>query len=203
MRSQKGSTTVFIVAGVLLIAAIGGALYLGKSQLTKQRVTTAPQATPTAYSSEDTISWNEYKGEGFTFKYPTNWIKDEDEPGLIYIYDPGVMYEEEVNGGFMIKLPTHFLKILSAERTNKIAKQSANEFINGWKEQIPELDLKRESYKENGIDYEIYDNYGEAERGKIIDISNGRMLVSINSSQEHFKDTSVEAKILSTFKLTN
>ena len=88
---QKGVGVIYILVGVLILAAIGGAYYLGKSSTPKPStpvVSQTPKPTPsstldtnpaptgageTVYTESDrSANWKTYTNTkyGFSFKYP-------------------------------------------------------------------------------------------------------------------------------------
>lgn len=84
MNKQKGSALIFLLVGVLVIAAIGGAYYLGRSTTsTPSPVSTSqiPQPTIPSSSTDETTRWKTYTNNkyGYSFKYPTDWTLEENE----------------------------------------------------------------------------------------------------------------------------
>lgn len=75
---QKGSTLIFLLIGILVIA--GGAFYLGRSSTPKPPPTPVatsqtPQPTPPpSTTSDETVNWKIYKNDQYKieFKYPNN-----------------------------------------------------------------------------------------------------------------------------------
>lgn len=96
---QKGNVLIFLLVGIVVLAAIGGAFYLGRSTLLRQdfagQATPQPSPSPVATSqvatspnpntnpipngTGETASWKTYtnKKVGFSISYPENWILEE------------------------------------------------------------------------------------------------------------------------------
>lgn len=82
MEWQKGQTLIFLLVGVLIIATIAGAFYLGRSstpksspnpQATSQTPSPTQDASHEPTSSAETANWKTYTNDKFSFKYPTEW----------------------------------------------------------------------------------------------------------------------------------
>lgn len=76
---QKGQILIWIIVGAMIIAAAGGAYFLGRSTSPKPPTTPTvvsqtPQPTPTP-SADETANWKTLTSEelGFSIKYPNTW----------------------------------------------------------------------------------------------------------------------------------
>ncbi len=95
---QKGQVIIFLLVGILVITAVGGAYYLYKSTSLKPSTTpTIASQTPrpplTPFSSDtnppltgsiETANWKTYTNQqaGYSFKYPLEWISEEQQLSL-------------------------------------------------------------------------------------------------------------------------
>ena len=82
---QKGQVLVFLLVGILILAAAGGAYIFGKSTSPKPSAnpvvtsqTPQPISSPTPDETVYTeasrsANWKTYNSIGYTFKYPANW----------------------------------------------------------------------------------------------------------------------------------
>lgn len=84
---QRGQIFIFLLIGILIIAGVGGAYYLGRSTSPKPSATPivisqTPQPTPDASreptGSTKTANWKVFESPtyGFSYKYPTDWEND-------------------------------------------------------------------------------------------------------------------------------
>lgn len=78
---QKGQVLIFLLVGILIIAGIGGAFYLGRQ--TTPKSSTIPAVTsqtpqPTPSPSDETANWKTYTNSklGYAIKYPAEKFID-------------------------------------------------------------------------------------------------------------------------------
>ncbi|MBI2330173.1 hypothetical protein HYU94_02190 [Candidatus Daviesbacteria bacterium] len=74
---QKGFTALYLVIALLILAALGGAYYFGRSSIKQPipqpQVSTTPVLTPQPVWDEST-GWETYTSKyGYSIKYPRNW----------------------------------------------------------------------------------------------------------------------------------
>lgn len=84
---QKGNVLIFLLVGIFVIAAIGGAFYLGRQTTLKYSpaplaTSQTPQPTITAQSTsaaDETANWKIYRNNKFNIRlrYPLNWSEPE------------------------------------------------------------------------------------------------------------------------------
>lgn len=68
---------MFGVIAVLILAALGGAYVMGQNKSNQTVNTTALSPSPTP--ADPTADWKTYTGNGFSFKYPTNFELHDEE----------------------------------------------------------------------------------------------------------------------------
>lgn len=81
---QKGNVLIFLLIGIVVLGAIGGAFYFGRSTSPKpspiqMAASQAPQPTIASQPSsvpDETANWKTYTGKNYTFRYPSNWSDD-------------------------------------------------------------------------------------------------------------------------------
>lgn len=92
---QKGQALIFLLIGMLVIVALGGAFYLGRSTISKpspvpvatSQTTLSPTPTQDASrepnSSTETANWKTYTNTklNFSVKYPETWVFKESPEG--------------------------------------------------------------------------------------------------------------------------
>lgn len=89
---QKGFSSIFLVIGLLVIALIGGAIYLGKTNSSnKQSIpSSSPQQATQTPSSDKTADWKTYTNTDYAYqlKYPKtlNTKIPENAPQVFIIY---------------------------------------------------------------------------------------------------------------------
>ncbi|MBI2338360.1 hypothetical protein HYU95_04215 [Candidatus Daviesbacteria bacterium] len=94
--SQKGIAASYIVIGILVLAGLVGAYYLGKQNTpppeNKPIVSESQKPSPaTSATQDETANWKTYTDEkiGFKIKYPDNWEYAElkaGDPLRLYFY---------------------------------------------------------------------------------------------------------------------
>lgn len=100
--AEGGSALIFLLVGIVVLAAVGGAFYLGRSTLLRQdsagQTTSKPSPTPavntpqSASTTDETANWKTYASSDFKFKYPTNWDLDNCGPSTNIYLDNEVVY---------------------------------------------------------------------------------------------------------------
>lgn len=84
---QKGQAFIFLLVGIVVLAAIGGAFYLGRSTTSKSSPAPAvtsqtppPTSTnnPVPNGTGETANWKTYRGKYFTFRHPLDSISLKD-----------------------------------------------------------------------------------------------------------------------------
>ncbi len=75
---QKGSVVIYILVGILILAALGGAYYFGKSQSVKPVATLPANPVVTSQTPQpiaQIANWKTYTNDElqYTFKYPPDW----------------------------------------------------------------------------------------------------------------------------------
>lgn len=90
---QKGQTLIFILVGILILAAVvGGAYYLRRSTSPKISpspvVSTNPQSSPSQV--DEASNWKTYTTTKFRFKYPVNFSVEEREKDFFVIVPVGI-----------------------------------------------------------------------------------------------------------------
>lgn len=73
---QKGNVLIFLLVGIVVLAAIGGAFYLGRLTITKPStvITSQTPSVPPILSSSEPTDWKIYSSPcGFSIKYPSRW----------------------------------------------------------------------------------------------------------------------------------
>lgn len=178
---------------VLILAGIAGAYLLGKSNSSQnvyQTEISSPSPTP-----DPTTNWKTYTGNGFTFKYPSNWLIKTGEMPIVFVYDPK---SQETT-------PNKYLQVTNIQYLDGglTPEDSALAYEASWKKRNPSLDLHRINTKLNGYDVSVIDAPTEMAIGKNIYIGNGDITVDINTSMNSFDSDDIENQILSTFKFTD
>ena len=76
---QKGFVPILILVGVLILAAAGGAYYLGTKKASVSQIQVIPSQTPQAISSpsstpDETANWKTYNQDKYQIKFPEGFV---------------------------------------------------------------------------------------------------------------------------------
>lgn len=111
---ETGQVLIFLLVGILIIAVVGGAYYLGRSTSPKPSsnpvvISQTSQPTPDPSSSDETANWKTYRNENFGFevKYPSEWMV-KDLVDYVYITNGSLQFQvyPEGNGRGLYTTPT-------------------------------------------------------------------------------------------------
>ena len=136
---QKGQVLIFLLVGILIIAGIGGAFYLGRQ--TTPKSSTIPAVTsqtpqPTPSPSDETANWKIYSNRklGVEFKYPAEYSIKEDSNGSTL-----AVVNFELNGKKF-----RFDKVISDGSVPPYAQTNVTQDFNEitWKVLIPSKDAE-------------------------------------------------------------
>ncbi len=137
---QKGQALIFLLVGMLIMAAIGGAFYLGTLKnrpptLSPNPVATSQTPQPTSISSSTptadlTTSWKTYQSNMYNFsvKYPTN-LEANDQTAS----PPSVLFEIPQTQPGPPGFPTFYISVMtdpppSTEQTyNHLSKEDLSD----------------------------------------------------------------------------
>jgi hypothetical protein len=218
------SKTKYILLGVLIlliIAAVGGgAYYLGvvKQQSVVRKNNNVTTATVTPFptsvasqtpmpSIDPTANWKTLDTGQISIKYPPEWTyKYISEDGQYQIYNPNIMENVGTNGGIgnqhaYVSLPKEYVFVNSITTSTKTAIQEAQDYKQQW------INLNEDSTilgskTINGINFALYTDQGEASRYNDLAVSNGKVLVKINTSMKGLDGNDIENQIINTLKFT-
>jgi hypothetical protein len=147
----------------------------------------------------DTSNWTIYRGKDFAIKYPANWISKAEKNGETNFYNPKKMENITMNGGGILSLSTEYLNVVWVEHSTQTAEQVAKTFQKAWLTQK----IKIETKTVNGLDYALFTDAGEGSRFNNLAISNGKVIIHLNTSMKALNGNDIENQILSTFRFTN
>lgn len=210
---QKGFVPVYLLIGVLILAALGGAYYLqskeallhfGKSQTPIPQtqnpvvVSQTPQASPNETANPDLIgaNWKTYINQSFRFsmKYPNDWIVKENGSNSIWVTNTNS--ETLIIG---IKNATDAVKITKSGTviTKDLTKRGSVDFL----QQPVEKDVL--VFKGNDMSI-MYDEAREIPRGNLVfTLSLDKTYIVVEGSPPQVLSSTSESiadQILSTFK---
>lgn len=217
---NKGFTGIYVLIGILIIAALGGAFYLGKifnrtESSLPQNLPSPAQPLPIWTNSppekqyDEASGWKTYTDNyHFSIKYPPAWEIGHVRAnyGFLDIYDPSSKKEVLGNGGMKSTVYERILTIGSVETTTSDSPEFiVDHYINRWKDiygvaGAQELEQTRGRLIKDGAYYVIYTDFGVGSQGRNIAITKNGTLIQINASIDKLEDNKIENKILFSLK---
>jgi len=82
--TRRGFAAPFILIGVLvLLLALGGAYYLGKSSPSSPTLPQPAVSTPTPSAIDQTANWERYQNVAYSIRYPSDFSISQTEPNIV------------------------------------------------------------------------------------------------------------------------
>jgi len=221
---SKGFSAVYILVGILILAAVaGGAYFLGRQTLSfrgasemsdlprdKTGAAILPASSPTPTVSESTGSadmanWKTYTTKGFEFRYPPNGVLTNESLNMIYI-----SYQENTKPywTFTANLSDNPNHLTSKQYVDKMINDLRNNKNAPWaKSQADQMQQTMKDYTNNqiiGIKLQSFDEGYPQEFGKVVEATENKIYVfnigngsggGVGDEDEKLLD-----QILSTFK---
>ena len=144
-------------------------------------------ATPAPNGADETANWKTYTGKDFIFKYPSNWMADNNQ-----IYDPSTMFKGG-NGGnaVMYKRQLWFTEVPS--------KQTVDKYVNQYYGN--QTGFKTNDITVNNVHGKsFYNPKGEGTFGWYVAFSNGSNIFLFGPAIQDLTQDELFNQILSTFK---
>jgi len=167
---------------------------------------TTPIPTSTAVANP-TVGWKTLIAGKISIKYPSEWTyKLVAGYGQPEIYNPNSMENVVTNGGIgnqhaYISVPDQYVFINSITASSKTALQEAQDYKQQWVNLGSDSTILGSKIV-NGIDYALYTDQGEASRFNDLAISNGKILIKINTSMKSLDGNATENQIISTLNIS-
>lgn len=193
---RKGFAQILILGLAVAVLVLMGAFYLGQMQKPQSTFVDIPKPSlnplvnPASSSSADIANWKTYTGKNFSFKYPGNWLTDNNQ-----IYDSSTMFKGG-NGGSVVMYKTQlwFTEVDSKLTLDQYIAQYYGNQTSSKMNNISVNELKARSF---------YNPIGEGTPGWYVAFTNGSNIVLFGPQEKDITQDKILNTIINSFNFTN